>query len=159
MPWARRVVVEQRRWMTADQFNEAFAVCQFLPGPNIVNFSIVFGSRMRGLAGALVAVSALIGPPIAIVLVLGVLYSHYGEADAVRRVLAGLAAAAAGLLVAMAAKMAGPLFRSGSRSGIAIAIVAFAGVGILRWPLYWVLLVLVPLSVAMAWGRLRWKRV
>lgn len=158
MPWARRVVVEQRQWMTADQFNEAFAVCQFLPGPNIVNFSIVFGSRMRGLSGALVCLLALIGPPILIVLILGVLYARYGEAEVVRRMLAGLAAAAAGLLVAMAAKMAGPLLKERNASGILVAAIAFAGVGMLGWPLYWIVLGLVPLSIAMAWWEVYWRR-
>ena len=49
--FARRAIVEQHRWMTADEFNETFALCHFLPGPNIVNLSMVFGSRLRGIAG------------------------------------------------------------------------------------------------------------
>ena len=55
LPWARRMIVEQRRWMTAEEFNEAFALSQFLPGPNVVNFSVVFGSRFGGAPGAAVA--------------------------------------------------------------------------------------------------------
>src|SRR5690349_15545936 len=61
--WARRGSVEQHRWMTAEEFNEAFALCHFLPGQNIVNRSVVFGSRFGGIAGGLAAFAGLIGPP------------------------------------------------------------------------------------------------
>src|SRR3954467_12837855 len=63
--WARRGIVDQHRWMTAEEFNATFALCHFLPGPNIVNLSVVFGSRFRGFAGGLAAVSRPIGPPVA----------------------------------------------------------------------------------------------
>ena len=45
--WARRGIVDQHRWMTTDEFNETYALCHFLPGPNVVNLSVVFGSRFR----------------------------------------------------------------------------------------------------------------
>ena len=62
LAWARRIIVQERHWMTAEEFNELFALCQFLPGPNIVNFSLIYGSRMRGAAGAAAAVLGLDGP-------------------------------------------------------------------------------------------------
>src|SRR5215469_9672948 len=63
--FARRAIVEQHRWMTADEFNETFALCHFLPGPNIVNLSVVFGSRFGGVAGGIAAFAGLVGPPMA----------------------------------------------------------------------------------------------
>src|SRR5471030_2547209 len=68
LPWARRKIVEQKRWMTSEEFNEAFALSQFLPGPNVVNFSVVFGSRFGGAPGAAVALAGLMGPPLVIVI-------------------------------------------------------------------------------------------
>jgi len=62
--WARRGIVDQHRWMTADEFNETFALCHFLPGPNIVNLSVLFGSRFRGIPGGLAAFAGLVGPPV-----------------------------------------------------------------------------------------------
>src|ERR1700724_4864914 len=76
--WARRGIVEQHRWMTADEFNETFALCHFLPGPNIVNLTFVFGSRFRGLAGAIAAFAGLGGPPVVIAKVLAAMYQRYG---------------------------------------------------------------------------------
>src|SRR6185436_1565572 len=88
--WARRGIVEQHRWMTAEEFNETFALCHFLPGPNIVNLSFVFGSRFRGFAGGVAAFAGLVVPPMLIVIALAALYAHYGEIDALRRALAGV---------------------------------------------------------------------
>src|SRR5262245_426109 len=94
LPWARRLIVEEKRWMTAEEFIEAFSLSQFLPGPNVVNMSVVFGSRMRGAAGAAVALAGLLGPPFLVVIGLSVLYAQYGDAETLRRVLAGISAAA-----------------------------------------------------------------
>jgi chromate transporter len=146
--WARRMLVEVRGWMSADEFNEAYALCQFLPGPNIVNLSVVFGSRIRGVTGALIALLGLIGPPMLIVIALAFLYAHFGELDAVRRALAGIAA---GLVLAIAAKMGEPLARSGSFVALAVAASTFVAIGVLRVPLLWAIAVLLPLSMALAW--------
>jgi chromate transporter len=155
LPWARRVLIEEKRWMTAEEFNEAFALCQFLPGPNIVNFSIVYGSRLHGPAGALVAFVGLVGPPVAIVIGLGALYAQYGEVDALRRILAGLAAAAAGLIIGTVAKMAEPLVRGKLGPAPFIVVVVFVAVVVMKWPLLWVLLGLAPASIAVAWWWMR----
>ena len=151
LPWARRKIVEQKRWMTAEEFNEAFALSQFLPGPNVVNFSVVFGSRFGGASGAAVALAGLMGPPLIIVMVLAILYARFGDLEALSRILTGIAAAAAGLLIAVVAKMAAPMFVKRWNSGPVIAIAAFVGVAIMNWPLPWVFVGLAPISVAFAW--------
>jgi chromate transporter len=151
LPWARRKIVEQKRWMTAEEFNEAFALSQFLPGPNVVNFSVVFGSRFGGAAGAAVALAGLMGAPLIIVTVLAILYAHYGDLEMLSRILAGIASAAAGLLIAVVAKMAAPMFLKRWNSAPLIAILAFVGVAIMHWPLPWVFVGLAPVSVTFAW--------
>ena len=151
LPWARRTIVEQKRWMTTQEFNEAFALSQFLPGPNVVNFSVVFGSRFGGAPGAAVALAGLMGPPLVIVTVLAILYARFGDLDALSRILAGIASAATGLLIDVVAKMAAPMFLKRWNSGPVIAIAAFIGVAIMQWPLPWVFLGLAPVSVAFAW--------
>jgi chromate transporter len=147
LPWARRMLVEQRGWLNERDFAEALALCQFLPGPNIVNMSIIVGSRFRGIPGALAAFAGLVGVPLVIMIACGALYARYGELETLRGALAGLAAGAAGLIVAMAAKMAMPLVRDGQVAPLLFALAGFVAVGLLRLPLYWVVLVLAPLSV------------
>src|SRR6516165_9920774 len=151
LPWARRMIVEQKHWMTADEFNEAFALSQFLPGPNVVNFSVVFGSRFAGASGAAVALAGLMGPPLIIVMVLAILYARFGDIETLSRILAGITAAATGLLIAVVAKMAAPLFRKRWDWMPLIAIAAFIGVAIMQWPLPYIFAGLAPVSVALAW--------
>jgi chromate transporter len=153
LPWARRMIVEQKRWMTAQEFNEAFALSQFLPGPNVVNFSVVFGARFGGAAGAAAAFFGLMLPPLAIVVVLAALYARYGDLASLGRILSGVTCAAVGLLIAVVAKMALPLFAKRLDWAPLIAIIAFIGVAILRWPLPYVFLGLAPVSIALAWTR------
>ena len=149
--WSRRMMVDERKWMTAEEFNEAYALCNFLPGPNIVNFSVVFGRQVGGTVGALVALLGLLGPPFLLVTLLGLLYASYGDIAVLQRVLAGVAAAAAGLTISTGLKMAGPLLRQRPGFAHAVAMAAFLAVGVLGWPIYWVLGVLIPCSIALAW--------
>jgi len=151
LPWARRMIVEQKRWMSTEEFNEAFALSQFLPGPNVINFSVVFGSRIAGPVGAVVALVGLLGPPLVIVTLLAILYERFGGVEVLSRILAGITAAATGLLIAVVAKMAAPIFLSRWNSAPVFAILAFAGVALMHWPLPYVFLGLAPFSIAFAW--------
>jgi chromate transporter len=153
LPWARRMIVERKRWMTADEFSEAFSLSQFLPGPNIVNFSVVFGSRFGGVAGAAVALIGLMGPPVVIVTILGIFYARAGSDAALGRILAGISAAAAGLLIAMVVKMSAPVLRHGLHWAPLIGALTFISVGPLHFPLQWMLLVMAPIGIAIAWVR------
>jgi chromate transporter len=148
--WARRGIVDQHRWMTADEFNETFALCHFLPGPNVVNLSVVFGSRFRGIPGGLAAFAGLLGPPVVIVTILAALYARYGEIDALRRILAGVSCAAVGLLISALFRMMMPLIKRRDLIGLVILAAVFIAVGLLRLPLPAVLLVAIPLSIAIA---------
>jgi chromate transporter len=153
LAWSRRMMVEKRRWLTPEQFNEAYALCSFLPGPNIVNFSVIFGSRVRGPLGGLTALVGLLGPPMVLIIVIGALYAHYGDLPALRRALIGVTAAAAGLIMSTVAKMALPLFRNRAVGGPVIALATFVAIGIAQWPLPIVLAVVLPISLALAWVR------
>jgi chromate transporter len=153
LAWSRRMMVEERKWLTPEQFNEAYALCAILPGGNILNFSVVFGSRFRGPAGALVAIAGLMGPPLVLVMIVGAIYAHYGDLPVLRRMLTGVASAAAGLMMATVAKMMRPLFRNRAVIGPVIALATFVAIGLLHWPLPLVLAVIVPVSIGIAWVR------
>jgi chromate transporter len=155
MVWARRGVVDQHRWMTAEEFNETFALCHFLPGPNIVNLSVVFGSRFRGIAGGIAAFAGLIGPPIVFVMILAALYTRFGEVDALRRILAGVSSAAVGLLISVVFRMMMPLIRKRDWVGLVVLAAVFFAIGLLRLPLPAVLLAAIPLSIAITFVRRR----
>jgi chromate transporter len=148
LAFARRGIVEERHWMTADEFNETFALCHFLPGPNIVNLSMVFGSRFRGIIGGIAAFTGLVGPPMLLMTVLAVLYSRFGDVEALRRILAGISCGAVGLLIAMVFKMMSPLVKRRDVTALIMMVLVFIGIGLVRLPLQVVLLVMVPVSIA-----------
>jgi len=146
LPWARRAIVEQRGWLTPGEFTDLLALCQFLPGPNIVNFSVALGARFQGPSGAAAALAGLLSAPVAIVIGAGTLYGRYGRLPAVSGAIAGLAAAASGLILANAAKIAWPIRTQGR--AMLVALTAFSALAILRLPLLPTLAVLVPVGLA-----------
>ncbi|HET7123513.1 MAG TPA: chromate transporter [Bradyrhizobium sp.] len=153
--WARRGIVDQHRWMTADEFNETYALCHFLPGPNVVNLSVVFGSRFRGIFGGIAAFVGLLGPPVVIVTILAALYARYGEIDALRHILAGVSCAAVGLLLSAVFRMMMPLVKRRDLVALALLAAVFVAIGLLRLPLAAVLLVAIPLSIAISFAMRR----
>ena len=155
LPFARRTLVERRGWLTPEDFTETLSLCQTLPGPNVVNMSIVVGARACGWRGSVAAFVGLVGTPAIIVITLGMLYSRFSALDIVRHALVGLGASASGLVVATAARMAEPLLRSRPWLAAPFIVAAFGAVAILRLPLPYVLIALGPLSIAAAW---MWKR-
>ena len=106
LPWAYRTMVEERRWLTQTDFAETIGLCQFLPGPNIGNASIVLGKRWFGVAGAAVAFLGLMALPFIWVMALGALYLEWASNPIVRAVVTGVGATGAGLFIGTALKLA-----------------------------------------------------
>ncbi|QYD72325.1 chromate transporter [Paraburkholderia edwinii] len=148
LPLARRTVVERHRWLSGAEFTDLLGLCQFLPGGNVINLAVAIGMRFRGWRGALAGLLGLIAGPSLVVIALGVLYEHTQNDPHVQHLFAGLAAAAAGLLIAMAAKILLPLRRNPIAAGI--AALGFVAIAVLRFPLLPTMLVLTPLSIALA---------
>ena len=135
--------------MSQDEFNELFSLCQFLPGPNIVNVSIIIGRRFSGVMGALAATFGLMLMPMVIVLLLATVYARFAQIDTVRHAAYGVSAGAAGLVLSTGFKMARSI--RGIPWQIGVAIAAFAAIGVARLPLLWVIAVIAPVSLAIAW--------
>ncbi len=145
MPWAHRVMVEERRWVTEADFAETIGLCQFLPGPNIGNASIVYGKRWFGLAGALAAFLGLFALPFVWVLALFALYADFAATNAtLRAVVTGVGAAGAGLFIGTAIKLGRALVRRPAALLLITACFLAAGIG--RVSLFLVL----PISFACA---------
>jgi chromate transporter len=113
MPWAHRVMVEERRWMTPEDFTETIGLCQFLPGPNVGNASIVYGKRWFGVMGALVAFLGLFALPFVWVLTLFVFYADFAASSPLlRAIVTGVGAAGAGMFIGTAIKLGKPIARN-----------------------------------------------
>ncbi|MDO9314782.1 MAG: chromate transporter [Burkholderiaceae bacterium] len=154
---AQRELVERKRWLTREQFVELLSVGQVLPGPNVVNLSMMIGDRFFGLRGAMSALAGMLTMPLVIVLLLASLYSRYEHHPSVQGALRGMGAVAAGLVLATALKLL-PTLRSsalGVATSLGFAAAATLAVTVGHWPLWWVVAGIGSLSVALAWRRLR----
>jgi chromate transporter len=149
LPWAQRVLVEERRWLTREQFVELLAFGQLLPGPNICNLALMAGDRWFGWRGALVALAGMLAAPAAVVLTIAIAYSRVADDPVVRRALVGMGAVAGGMILGTALRLA-----AGQRARwgwLAFGAAAFVGVALLRLKLAWVVAALAPVAVAAAW--------
>ncbi len=159
LPWARRMLVERRAWLDAEGFNDLLSLCQLVPGPNIVNFAVVFGDRCRGPFGSVAAVSGVLVGPMVIVVTLTVLLGELPGQRYVAGAFHGLSAAAAGLVVVAAIKIGQPLLapKSGRRDRLAmlIALIAFVVIGLFRFALLPSVVTLAPLAVLLQYRRHR----
>ena len=153
LAWARRMAVDERRWMSAAEFNEVFALCQFLPGPNVANFAVVFGARVRGVPGATVSVLGLCGPSLILMMILGALYAQFGDLPALRRFLGGVVTAAAGLTLGTLGRMAQPLFQGKQWVAVTLMAAVMVSVAIFKLPLWWALGIFVPIGIIIGWRR------
>ena len=150
-PWSRRIIVEERGWLTEQEYISILAVGQVLPGANTVNAAVIIGDRFQGPVGAFLSLLALMVMPLSILIVLASLYAHLGALPDVRAALQGSASAAAGLVIGTVGKMTINL-RPGAIS-ILFSLFAFLAVVWLRVSLIPLLVVLVPLGMmAAAWS-------
>jgi chromate transporter len=153
----QREIVDRKRWLTQEEFIEDWAVAQIMPGPNVVNLSIMLGARWFGPLGALVAMAGLLLAPLALVLVLAVFHARFAGQPAVAGALRGMAAVSAGLIAATGLRLSSALVKNPLplpwSTGIAAA--SFVLLAWLRVPLVWVLLPLGLLACVLAGHRLR----
>lgn len=138
----QRELVEKKRWMTREQFVEDWAVAQIMPGPNVINLSLMIGGRHFGLSGALAAMSGMLAAPLVVVLLLAALYGSVADTPAAQGALRGMGAVAAGLITATGIKLMSALDKNamGLAVCLALAVATFVAIALLRWPLAWVLL-------------------
>lgn len=151
--WARRLLVERKRWLTEAEFIDLLGLCQLLPGPNVVNVSICTGRMLAGPQGALAAVLGLLGVPVLIAMVMGYAMVAFGTVTQVQHALHAMAVVAAGFSLHMALSMAKRHDRK--PWGVLVTLVAFALLAGLHWPLWWVVGLLGPLSYLAAWRAYR----
>jgi len=138
----QRELVDKKHWLTREQFVEDWAVAQVLPGPNVVNLSLMIGDRYFGLRGALTALAGLVTLPLGVVLALAVLFAGVSDDAQVQGALRGMSAVAAGLIAATGFKLFSSLSKNVLGAPVVWALLAltFIAIAIFRLPLAWVLL-------------------
>ena len=138
----QRVLVDEKRWLTNEEFVEDWAVAQVLPGPNVVNLALMIGDRYFGLRGGLAALAGILTFPLLLVLVIAALFASVADLPMAQGALKGMGAVSAGLIAAVGLRLITALKTNIMSAGVCIALAAitFIAIAILRIPLVWVLL-------------------
>ena len=149
--WMHRELVARRQWIEEEDFLSGLALGQIMPGANVANLSLYIGQRLRGGIGAVVALTGMLLPPAVLVVLLAIVYERFAGIAWMHRFIDGVAAAAIGLLVVVGVKATRRVGWRAAPVAVLAAIVLM--VGLMHWPMVPVVLVLTPLSVALAWPR------
>ena len=157
MAIVQRELVEKKRWLTREEFIEDWAVAQVMPGPNVVNLSMMIGARSFGFKGAMAALAGMLAAPLILVLLLALVYAQFAGHPGVAGALRGMGAVAAGLIAATSLKLFGALLNNvlGLRLCAALGALCFVAIALLRWPLIYVLLGLGGVACALAYQKLK----
>ena len=138
----QRELVEEKQWLTPEEFMEDWAVAQILPGPNVVNLSMMIGDRYFGWRGALTAVAGMLAFPLLIVLALAALFAGIADSPGIQGALRGMGAVAAGLIAGTGLKLISSLKKNimGAPVCWSLLAITFIAIALLHVPLVWVLL-------------------
>ncbi|WP_188568775.1 chromate transporter [Undibacterium terreum] len=149
-------LVEKKRWLTKEEFVEEWAVAQIMPGPNVVNLSMMIGSRYFGLPGAMAALAGMLVVPLVIILLLALVYAHVADHPGVAGALRGMSAVAAGLIIATGLRLYGALKTNplGIKICTVLSVLCFLGIAIMHWPLAYILIGLGGISCILVYKRL-----
>ena len=152
----QRELVEKKRWMTNDEFVEDWAVSQIMPGPNVVNLSIMIGERYFGWRGAVAALAGMLTFPLILVLAVAVVYAQFASQPAVAGALRGMGAVAAGLIAGMGLKLSSTLRKHPLGLAVCVGLVALTviAMAVLRWPLFWTLPSVGLLACVLTWRKI-----
>ena len=152
----QRELVEKKRWMTNDEFVEDWAVAQIMPGPNVVNRSIMIGERYFGWRGAVAALAGMLTFPLILVLAVAVVYAQFASQPAVAGALRGMGAVAAGLIAGMGLKLSSTLRKHPLGLAVCVGLVALTviAMAVLRWPLFWTLPSVGLLACVLTWRKI-----
>jgi len=149
LPLARQVLVVERRWFDDRAFAELIGMCQVLPGPNVVNLSVVIGSRTHGPLCALIALTGLLFVPVGLMLAIAYFYASVAQDPLTRNAIAGASAAAAGLILGTGVRLL--LQTRPPLRGLFTGAAAFVAVGVLHWPLFFVIVALIVVAIGAEW--------
>lgn len=149
--WSHRIIVERRKWMSSESFVTGLTVARLFPGPNQINMSVYIGSIFQGLPGSFAAVAGILLFPFSVLMLLGLLYYQVSAIAEVNRLLAGLAAAAAGMALSMGFKIL-DVYKT-DYLALVIAVIVFICLQVFKFHLIPVVLIAGPLSMMLYWPR------
>ena len=151
--WSERIIVEQRQWLSDEEFLTGLTVARLFPGPNQINMAVYVGAYFHGLSGAITALAGMLLVPFSVLMLLGMVYFSFHTIPAVDRVLAGVVAAAAGMALSMGFKILHAYWKD--PVALLLAAVSLLAMQVFHVRVVPLVLIAGPLAMAWYWPRRR----
>ena len=129
----RRAVVDQERWLSAEEFTNDWSLCFLAPGINLLCLTVLVGRRVGGALGIALALLGLLLPSVSLTILMTALYASARRLGVVQAALRGVVPGTVGLGILLALRMAWPLLaasRRESRSSLALSGAVLLGSGL-----------------------------
>ena len=148
LPLLQNTLTQEKKWFSQDEFVDIVAVCQSLPGVIAINMATYVGYKKKGFLGSLVSTFGVVLPSFVMILLIATFISNLSDNPYVAGAMAGLRAAALGLVVVAVIQMSSVVFKGGWT--ILAAAVSFVLIAVLNINTAYVILLFVVLGVASA---------
>ena len=153
LPLLQNTLIEEKKWFTREEFVDIVAVCQSLPGVVAVNMATYVGYKKKGLIGSIVSTFGVIIPSFVLILIIARFISSVGDSRIAMGAMAGLRAAALGMVVVAMIQLAPAAVKSRWAAGA--AALAFVLIGVFNINTAYVILLfaVIGITVTMASSR------
>ena len=148
LPLLQNTLINDKKWFTEEEFVDIVAVCQSLPGVVAINMATYVGYKKKGLAGSVVSALGVTIPSFVLILIIANGITALGGNGAVMGAMAGLRAAALGLIVVSIIQLSGAVFKG--KWTILAAAASFIMIAVLNINTAYVILIFLLLGIASA---------
>jgi len=148
LPLLQHELIDSKKWFTEDEFVDIIAVCQSLPGVVAVNMATYVGYKKKGLAGSVISTIGVVLPSFVMILLIAGLISYAGDNRYIGGAMAGLRAAAFGLIIVSVIKLSSAVFKG--IHTIAAAVLSFVLIAVLNINTAYVIVLFMLLGIASA---------
>ena len=146
LPILQNSLIYEKKWFTEEEFVDAVAVCQGLPGVIAVNMATYVGYKKKGLAGSLVSTFAVVTPSFLMILIIAKFLTSVTDNPYVAGAMAGFRVAALGLVVVAIIQLSPKVIKGAWTTGA--AVLAFVLIAVFNVNTAYVILLFIVLGIA-----------
>ena len=146
LPILQNSLIYEKKWFTEEEFVDAVAVCQGLPGVIAVNMATYVGYKKKGLAGSLVSTFAVVTPSFLMILIIAKFLGSVIDNPYVAGAMAGFRVAALGLVVVAIIQLSPKVIKG--KWTVGAAVLAFVLIAVFNINTAYVILLFIVLGIA-----------
>ncbi len=140
IPLMKKKFVEELHWIEEEEMLDIVAISQMLPGPMVVDASVLVGYRLAGVFGAVITLLSTLLPPFVIISIVTLFYQAFKANPVVSAVLRGMQAGIAAVIADVVISGGAKIVKSKDVLSISIMTASFCAVYFLKINVVFVIL-------------------